>query len=103
MLEQRKAPRIDVTLPVRWEGVLEQQEATIISLSADGCFVLSGGDVTLGELIRFEIDLPGQQRVYCWGEVTDRARDIGFAVSFAALEDAVLDRLTEFIEQSRSA
>ena len=55
--ERRSAPRIKVNLPVRWEGVLTQQIATITSLSETGCFVLSGGKVEPKELIRLEISI----------------------------------------------
>ena len=45
--ERRRAPRLNVNLPVRWEGVLMQQSATVTSLSESGCFILSGGKVEL--------------------------------------------------------
>jgi hypothetical protein len=97
MADKRRAPRVVVNLPARWEGVLGGREGTITSLSTCGCFVLSGGELEPGELIRMEIDLPEQETVYCWGEVTDRAFDIGFAVSFTAVEEAEQERLAEFI------
>ena len=95
--DTRSAPRIRVNLPARWEGVLEQREATVTSLSINGCFLLSGGEVKPKELLRIEIDLPDGEPVYCWGEVVDEAYDIGFAVRFNVLEDAEHERLTNFI------
>jgi hypothetical protein len=103
MDDTRKAPRIEVTLPARWEGVLDQRGGTVTSLSADGCFVLSGGEVKPGELLRIEIDLPYQESVYCWCEVTDQAGEIGFAVRFNLLEELGQARLAEFIQQFLSA
>jgi hypothetical protein len=100
MNNQRSAPRIEVTLPARWEGVLDKHEASITSLSTDGCFVLSGGEVSLGELISIEIDLPEQETVFCWGEVSDLAPEIGFAVRFTTLDEGALERLAEFISLS---
>ena len=95
--DTRRAPRIKVNLPARWEGVLEQREATVTSLSVCGCFLLSGGVVKPKELVRIEIELPDGEPVFCWGEVVDQAYDIGFAVRFNALEEAEQERLTNFI------
>ena len=95
--DTRKAPRIKVNLPARWEGVIEQREATVTSLSINGCFLLSGGEVRPKELLRIEIELPDGEPVYCWGEVADKAYDIGFAVRFNGLEEAEQERLTNFI------
>jgi len=95
--DTRKAPRIKVNLPARWEGVLEQRQATVTSLSIHGCFLLSGGEVKPKELVRIEIELPDGEPVFCWGEVVEQASDIGFAVRFNALEEAEQERLANFI------
>jgi PilZ domain len=95
--ERRSAPRIKVNLPVRWEGVLTQQVATITSLSESGCFVLTGGKVEPKELIRLEIELPDQEAVYFWSEVVDEAYDIGFAAHFTSSEDDDRARLGAYV------
>jgi PilZ domain len=95
--ERRNEQRLDVTLPVRWEGVLDQQEATIANLSTGGCFVLSGGQVELKELLRLEILFPGAEPIYLWAEVVDTADEIGFALRFTSIEDADRARLAGFI------
>ena len=95
--DTRKAPRIKVKLPARWEGVLEQRQATVTSLSVQGCFLLSGGEVKAKELLRLEIELPEGEPVYCWGEVVEQSHDIGFAVRFNALDEAEHERLSNFI------
>jgi PilZ domain len=97
MDERRNAPRIKVDLPVRWEGVLSQQQATITSLSTTGAFILSGGKVDPKELVRLEIDLPDQSPVYFWAEVVAAAYEIGFAVRFTSIEDDDQKRLVEFV------
>ena len=98
--DTREAPRIEVRLTARWEGVLEQREATITSLSRNGCFLLSGGEVKPNELLRLEIQLPDDEPVFCWGEVTDQAYDIGFAVRFTSpSDDQDQARLLSFVEK----
>lgn len=95
--ERRAAPRIKVSLPVRWEGVLSQQVATITSLSESGCFILTGGKVEKKELIRLEIELPNQEAVYFWSEVVDEAYDIGFAARFTSSDEDDKKRLAAFV------
>ncbi|HZE72751.1 MAG TPA: PilZ domain-containing protein [Pyrinomonadaceae bacterium] len=98
MDERRRASRVKVDLPARWEGVLTQQQGQITDLSINGCFVLSGGQVEPKELVRLEIVLPNQSPMYLWAEVVDAAYEIGFAVRFTATEDEDEKRLAEFIE-----
>ncbi len=95
--ERRRAPRIKVDLVARWEGVLNQEQAHITDLSITGCFLLSGGKVEAKELVRLEIELPGQQPLYFWAEVVEVATEIGFAVRFTAMEDEDKKRLSKFI------
>lgn len=85
--ERRRAPRAKVDLPASWEGALTRQDGTISSLSKNGCFVLSGGEVELKELIRLEVQV-GDEEPFCfWGEVVDAAFDIGFAVRFNSMSE----------------
>lgn len=96
--ERRRANRLNVNLPVRWEGVLTQQLATLTSLSENGCFVLTGGKVEPKELIRLEIELPGRGTAYFWSEVVDEAYDIGFAARFTSASDEDKLLLARFID-----
>ena len=84
--ERRKAPRLQVDFPVRWEGVLTQQVGTVSSISESGCFILTGGQVQQKELIRLEIDFPSGAACF-WSEVVDEAYEIGFAVRFTSADD----------------
>lgn len=85
--EKRKAPRLKVDLPVRWEGVLAQQVGTVTSLSETGCFILTAGKVQEKELIRLEIDFSDSEAACFWSEVVDEAYEIGFAVRFTSASD----------------
>jgi uncharacterized protein YlaN (UPF0358 family) len=98
-IERRQAPRLNVNLPARWEGVLTQQSATVTSLSESGCFVLTGGMVEPKELIRLEIELPATGPVYFWSEVVDEAYEIGFAVRFTMGDEDDSQKLNTFIER----
>lgn len=96
--DRRSAPRVRVNLKARWEGVHSRGEATITDISRTGCFVLSGGEVSVRELIWLEIELPYHHLIHFWSEVVDEASEIGFAVKFNSSEDEDRERLADFIE-----
>jgi PilZ domain len=95
--ERRKAPRVRVKLPARWEGALHQETATITDLSTSGCFVLSGGAVELKELIWLEIQIPGGPVQY-WAEVINAAYEIGFGVKFNSSSGGDEARLAGYVD-----
>jgi len=81
MQERRTAERIRLNLRARWEGLMSQGHGTVSDLSSTGCFVLSGGWVAAGELIRLQIDFP-RDVVIVWGQVVYSLAEIGFALRF---------------------
>ena len=103
--DRRSAPRARVKLQARWEGVLSRENATVTDLSRNGCFVLTGGNVDMKELVWLEIQLKDQQTVNFWGEVVNQASEIGFAVTFNSSspeDEAALAKFLEGIFQSQS-
>jgi hypothetical protein len=101
--ERRRSPRVKVNLLARWEGDRGQQEASVTSLSKNGCFVLSGGVVDLKELIRLEIMFPDSAAIFVWAEVVDVAAEIGFALQFTSLEAADEVQLGQFLQRGLKA
>jgi hypothetical protein len=97
--ERRVAPRVRVQLRTRWEGVFCKDIGIISDLSRNGCFVLTGGEVELKELIWLEITLPDQEPIGFWTEVVDIADEIGFAVRLNAGDAEATSRLARFIER----
>src|SRR5215813_9782329 len=103
--ERRSAPRARVKLSARSEGVLSRENATVTDLSRSGCFVLTGGNVEVKELVWLEIQLTEQQKVNFWAEVVNQAPEIGFALKFnsSSLEDeAALSTFLEAIFKSQN-
>ena len=78
--ERRRFERVKVSIKVRWEGVLEQKEGTIVDLSIGGCFILTAHLVETGELIRLEME----NSLVLWGEVIYQIEEMGFALRFNA-------------------
>ena len=99
--ERRKAPRLEVSFPVRWEGVLAQEVGTVTSISESGCFILTGGEVQQKELIRLEIDFPSGPACF-WSEVVDEAYEIGFAVRFTSAGDDDMAVLHDTLKEGLS-
>ena len=100
MQERRTAKRIRLDLKAHWEGLMTQGRGAVCDLSSMGCFVLSGGEVGAGELVRLEIQFP-QEIVSLWGEVVYTVAEMGFALrfKFAGEEDKrVLDGLLERLQ-----
>lgn len=61
---------------------MTQGRGAVSDLSSTGCFVLSGGEVTSGELVRLQIDFPRDVPIV-WGRVVYSIAEIGFALRFA--------------------
>src|SRR5215510_8940167 len=104
--ERRSAPRARVKLPVRWEGVLSRESATVTDLSRSGCFVLTGGTVEVKELVWLEIELTDNQKVNFWAEVVSEAAEIGFALKFnsgSPEDETVLAKFLEGVFQSQAS
>ena len=81
MQERRTAERVRLNLNARWEGLMTQGRGAVSDLSLTGCFVLSGGQVATSELIRLQIDFPGEIGTV-WGQVVYSVGEIGFALRF---------------------
>lgn len=81
MQERRTAERVRLNLNARWEGLLTEGRGAVSDLSLTGCFVLSGGQVTSGELIRLQIGF-SREVATVWGRVVYSVAEIGFALRF---------------------
>jgi hypothetical protein len=97
MQERRTAERVRLNLRTRWEALTTQGRGAVSDLSPNGCFVLTGGEVTVGELIRLEIGF-SQEIVPVWGQIVYKVSEIGFALRFnfgSEEEQHALNRLIE--------
>jgi c-di-GMP-binding flagellar brake protein YcgR len=104
-IERRKAPRARVKLSARWEGAMSRENATVTDLSRTGCFLLTGGNVEVKELVWLEIQLTDTQAVNFWAEVVDEASEIGFALKFNSSspeDEAALAKFLEGVFQSQA-
>ncbi len=96
MQERRTAERARIDINARWEGLFSQGRGAICDLSRAGCFVLTGGEVTTGELVRLEIIFPSQLALV-WGQVVYAVAEMGFALRFAFSSDDEMHALASLI------
>src|SRR5262245_55566067 len=86
MQERRAVPRFQVELNAQWETLKSQGRGSITDLSPSGCFVLTGGEFTVGELACLQIKAP-EQYATVWGEIINTTPEMGFAVQFVFAGD----------------
>jgi hypothetical protein len=96
MQERRTAERIRINLKASWEGLFSQGRGAICDLSPTGCFVLTGGEVTAGELVRLEMHFPGRIDLV-WGQVVYAVAEMGFALRFAFSDESEMRELARLI------
>ena len=85
--ERRKNPRIRLNLPARYDGLSGVQESRLEDISFGGCFVNTHAQVTIGEVISLEIQLPSGEWLRLHGQVTMYQPSIGFGVVFSSLSE----------------
>jgi len=99
MAERRSHERVALRLEARWVGLSGKHTASLIDLSAGGCYVESLAPVSVGEAIRLEVRLPTERWMALQGEVIYHHPNLGFGVRFndlSELELEVLDSVMEF-------
>jgi hypothetical protein len=93
--DRRRAERVRVNLSARWEAASIRERGTISDISANGCFLLSGGETSPGEAVRVALELPEGRTIELNSEVVYRTEEIGFAVRFK--DDVGRERLIKFV------
>jgi hypothetical protein len=97
MIERRRSNRIRATFDVRLDANKGRYRGTVSDISKNGCFILSGADLEIGELLRVEINLRFGGWVSIWGEVVNSTTEIGFAVRFTDSLDIDLVELEKLV------
>jgi hypothetical protein len=95
--ERRSDERIALSLEARWEGFSGSYKSRVSDISLGGCFMDTGGPVTEGEIISFEIKLPDGEWLSLRGEVAFVQPGIGFSVRFSFLTDEEERALAQLI------
>ena len=99
--ERRRNERVRVDLAVHWEGEKGRCNGVMNDLSVEGCFVLGASQVSDGELVRLEIEMPRKKVMILWGEVTNHLDEIGFGMKFTNNGPLETKRLKRIIDRAR--
>jgi hypothetical protein len=100
--ERRGEQRVPLMLELRWESLSGRHAARISDMSLSGCYVETLGQVTVGELIRFEIQLPTGRWMPLVGEVVYYLPGMGFGMRFGNLtanQKEMIASLLDYIKE----
>lgn len=97
MNERRNEKRFEVCLDAVWDGS-GHLPARITDLSEGGCFVDTTGEVFIGELLTFKVEVPGGAWLELRGEVAHQQQTVGFGLRFTDLTDEQREQLRSFID-----
>jgi hypothetical protein len=96
--ERRQFERARLPLEMRWEGLSGRHTARIYDLSLSGCYVETLGQVTPGEHISFEIELPTGRWLRLEGEVVHAQPNMGFGLLLNNLPETDRNMLAHLLE-----
>lgn len=100
--ERRRDERVPLPLEVAWESVSGNYKSRISDISLTGCYIESIGQVTVGEQIRFHIDMPTGRWLPLSGVVVYQHPQIGFGVRFTNVSERDKSLIAELIDYARS-
>jgi hypothetical protein len=95
-IERRQHERYPLVLEIRLPTASGRQEIRLSDLSLGGCFIDTIGQVSVGEEVSLEINLPAVEWVSFRGTVTHVQEGFGFGVRFAPLnayQEAVVNQV----------
>ena len=97
MSERRSCQRVPLLLEVRWESLSGKHSARTTDISLSGCYIESIGQVTIGENIRFEIQLATRSWMPLQGEVLYHHVNLGFGLRFFGLTNEQQQMLEQLV------
>lgn len=97
-VERRAHPRKELTINVEWEDLSGRYPGTLSDLSESGCFVLSSGDVSDGDVIKVFLPLGEGMKVQMIGEVRNHLIEVGFALRFIEPTEAQVNVIRGLID-----
>lgn len=101
--DRRSEERVPLPLEVAWESDSGKQHTSRISdISMSGCYVESLGQITVGDVVRFKIELELGKWLPLSGVVVYTHPQFGFGVSFTTMTAGVKTQLSDLIDNARS-
>ena len=99
--ERRGEERVPLRLELRWESLSGKRAARMSDMSLSGCYVETMTPVTVGELIRFEVQLPTGRWLPLIGDVVYYLPGMGFGLHFRRLTQTQRDVITSLLDYAK--
>src|SRR5215212_9058799 len=96
--ERRIEERVPLMLELRWESLSGRHPARISDMSLNGCYVETMGQVTVGELIRLEVQLPTGRWLPLIGEAVYHLPGMGFGLRFRRLTETQREVIASLLD-----
>ena len=96
--ERRGEERVPLMLELRWESLSGKHTARVSDMSMSGCYVETMGQVTTGELIRCEVQLPTGRWMPLVGEVVYHLPGMGFGMRFKRLTETQKEMVASLLD-----
>jgi hypothetical protein len=96
--ERRSAERVPLMLDLRWQSLSGKHTARISDMSLGGCYVETMAQVTMGEVIRFEVQLPTGRWLPLVGEVVYHLPGMGFGLQFRSMTETQRQLVTSLLD-----
>ena len=94
--ERRRTQRHPLSVDIEWEMNGIRRKGTLGDLSTHGCFVLTSGILTNGEIVIIHLPLSDGADVSIKAEIVNNVFDIGFGARFAKLTAEQTDYINNF-------
>jgi c-di-GMP-binding flagellar brake protein YcgR len=98
MEDKRRDERVSLPLEAHCEGLSGKYSARLSDVSLGGCYVETLALVSVGEHIRFEVQLPTGRWLPLQGEVVYHHPNLGFGVRFTEISELEREMLASIIE-----
>ena len=96
--ERRKNERFTIGVDIEWAVDGELNPGRLTDISVSGCFILSGGQFSDGEVVSIYFPLTDGTRTAFRGEIRNHVPEIGFALRFLELTDLQKEFIRNFAE-----
>ena len=96
--ERRGEERVPLMLELRWQSLSGKHTARISDMSQSGCYVETFAQVTTGEWIRFEVQLPTGRWMPLIGEVVYHLPAMGFGMRFKSLTEGQRQMIASLLD-----
>ena len=96
--ERRTEKRVRVAADIEWATAGEMNAGRLGDLSSNGCFVLTSGEFSDGEVVRLYFPRTDGTRLEILAEIRNCVEEIGFAARFVSVTDAIREFIRNFAE-----